>query len=156
MAHTKARKHESMCKMVTRKPWICVCAAVATFAVAGPAHAQADSVRIVQLERTWLAARDTMTLDRILDSTFVHVTPQGVFLDKQEHVGWMATHWPPPDRKARFERLDVRVFDTMAIATGIVSARTDAAPPRRSAFTDVFIKRRDGWKAASAQESVLH
>ena len=144
-----------MGEMVTRKPWIGVCAAVAMFAIAGQARAQSDSSRVVALERSWLAARDTVTLDRILDSSFVHVTPQGVFLGKQQHVGWMAAHWPPPDREARFERLDVRVFGTMAIATGIVSARTGTTTPRRTAFTDVFSRRHDGWKAVSAQESAL-
>jgi hypothetical protein len=126
----------------------------ASLALVTPAHAQSDSSRIVQLEHDWLVARDTVTLDRILDSTFVHVTPQGVFLDKREHVTWMASHWPPADRVARFERLDVRIYGSTAIATGIVSARIGSATPRRTAFTDVFIERRDGWKAVSAEETV--
>lgn len=145
-----------MFEMVTRKSWTCVGAAVAICAAAGQARAQSDSSRIVTLEYTWLAARDTVTLDRLLDSTFVHVTPQGAFLDKQEHVAWMASHWPPPDRKARFERLDVRVFGRTAIATGIVTAqeRPDG-PERRTAFTDVFIDRQGSWRAVGAQETVL-
>jgi hypothetical protein len=122
---------------------------------AGSAHAQSDSARIVQLEHEWLDARDTITLNRILDSSFVHVTPQGVFLDKRQHVTWMATHWPPADRVARFERLDVRIYGATAIATGIVSARVGTATPRRTAFTDVFIERPDGWKAVSAEETVI-
>jgi len=145
-----------MGEMVTRKPWICICAAVAMCAAAGQARAQSDSSRIAALEHSWLAARDTITLDRILDSSFVHVTPQGVFLDKQEHVAWMASHWPPPDREARFERLDVRVFGGTAIATGIVTAleRPDGLE-RRTAFTDVFIDRQGTWQAVSAQEAIL-
>ncbi len=126
------------------------------FVVAGQARAQGDSSRIVTLEQAWLAARDTVTLDRLLDPAFVHVTPRGVFLDKQEHVAWMASHWPPPDREARFERLDVRVFGGTAIATGIVTARDHPdGPERRTAFTDVFIDRQGTWRAVSAQEAVL-
>ena len=127
----------------------------ASLALVTPVHAQSDSARIVQLEQEWLDARDTVTLDRILDSTFVHVTPQGVFLDKREHVTWMASHWPPVDRVARFERLDVRIYGSAAIVTGTVSAEIGNVAPRRTAFTDVFIERRDGWKAVSAQETVL-
>ena len=130
-------------------------AVVAWFAIATPAHAQSDSARIVQLEHDWLDARDTVTLNRILDSSFVHVTPQGVFLDKREHVTWMASHWPPADRVAGFERLDVRIYGSTAIATGIVSARIGSSTPRRTAFTDVFIERREGWKAVSAEETVI-
>ena len=128
---------------------------VALLAIAAPAHTQSDSARIVQLEHDWLDARDTVTLNRILDSSFVHVTPQGVFLDKREHVTWMASHWPPADRVAGFERVDVRIYGSTAIATGIVSARIGSSTPRRTAFTDVFIERREGWKAVSAEETVI-
>ena len=127
----------------------------ALLALAAPAHAQSDSARIVQLEHAWLDARDTVTLDRILDPAFVHVTPQGDFLDKREHVTWMAGHWPPASRVARFERLDVRVFGSSAIATGVVLTQNGSTASRRTAFTDVFIERPNGWKAVSAQESVL-
>ena len=83
------------------------------------------------------------------------MTPQGSRVDKREHVAWMASHWPPTDRVARFERLDVRIYGSTAIATGVVSARVGSAAARRTAFTNVFIEHRDGWKAIGAQETVL-
>lgn len=83
------------------------------------------------------------------------LTPQGVALDKREHVTWMASHWPPADRVAHFGRLDVRIYGSAAIVTGIVSARIGNVAQRRTAFTDVFIQRRAGWRAVSAQETVL-
>lgn len=128
---------------------------LALLAPVAPVHAQSDSARIVRLEHDWLDARDTIALNRILDSSFVHVTPQGAFLDKREHVAWMADHSPPANRVAHFEGLSVRIYGSTAIATGIVSARVGSAAPRRTAFTDVFIERRDGWKAVSAEETVI-
>lgn len=116
---------------------------------------QPDSAAIVALEHTWLATSDTGVLGRILAPDFVHIVPGGHFLTRAEHLAWVAEHPRRPGVRRRFERLDVRLYDDVAIATGVVEAATGSEPPTRTAFTDVFVKRDGAWQAVNAQEDVV-
>lgn len=120
-----------------------------------PHRARSDSAGIVALEQRWLAARDTATLSPILAPDFVHVTPGGAFLNRSEHLAWVAGHPPPADRQARFETLEVRIYGNTAVATGVVRSQAAGGPVRRSAFTDVFVQHPSGWQAVSAEETIL-
>ena len=113
-----------------------------------------DSAAIVELEHTWLSHGDSATLERILAPDFLHPVASGQIIDRAEHIAWVASHPAPPTAHARFERLDVRLFGDIAIATGIVAARrVGATAPRRTVFTDVFARRHGRWEAVSAQET---
>jgi ketosteroid isomerase-like protein len=116
-------------------------------------RAEEDRRAVMDLEHQWLDAYDAATLDRILADDFIHPVMTGQFLSKREHIDWSVAHPPPPTRRARFERLDVRVFGEVAIAVGIVSTEGLGDGPERTIFTDVFARRRGRWQAISAQES---
>lgn len=124
-------------------------------AVPGPPRSCAgnDSAAVVRLEHEWLAARDSATLDRILASDFVHVTPGGHFLSKRAHVEWTVAH--PRPQNAWFARLDIRVFGNAAVATGVVARPGPVDRTKRSAFTDVFVCRDGRWQAVSAEETAV-
>jgi ketosteroid isomerase-like protein len=131
-------------------------------AVAAPSKAQEprtptrDSSAIAAIEYEWIDASDSVTLDRILASDFVHSVAQGYFLTKEETLAWSATHRPPATLRFRFGRLDVRVRGDAAIATGIVvTTDTTGTPLERAVFTDVFVHRGGRWQAVSAQETLV-
>jgi hypothetical protein len=114
---------------------------------------RADSASVVAIEREWLAAlSDSATLERVLAPDFVHQLASGDEIGKREHIAFVVAH-PLPRIERVFERLDVRLYGTTAIATGIVRANAD--PPQRTVFTDVFVKRAGRWQAVSAQETPI-
>lgn len=117
-------------------------------------HAQrADSTSVVAMEREWLVAlSDSATLERVLAPDFVHQLASGDEIDRRQHIAFVVAH-PLPSVPRVFERLDVRLYGTTAIATGIVRAKAD--PPQRTVFTDVFVKREGRWQAVSAQETPI-
>lgn len=127
---------------------------IGTRAAAQSPSARADSDAVVSLEHTWLATDDSATLERILAPDFLHPVFTGDIIDKSEHIAFVAKHPRPASVHTRFERLDVRLYGSTAIATGIVDAVQDGtAAVRRTVFTDVFVKRDRRWRAVSAQET---
>ena len=116
-----------------------------------------DERIVAALEQEWLEhEHDRATLERILADDFVHPVPQGIFLTKQQHIDWAVSHPAPLGRTLRFERLDVRRFGDVEIASGIV-LDTDASgsDARRTIFTDVFAWREGLWRAVNAQENAI-
>jgi hypothetical protein len=115
------------------------------------ALAACDSAGAVSAEREWLAhEHDPAPLEHILAPDFVHVLGSGQFITKAEHIAYIAAHPAPAGFEAHFERLDVRLVNGVAIATGIV-----AATERRTVFTDIFACRDGRWQAVGAQETPI-
>jgi Domain of unknown function (DUF4440) len=115
---------------------------------------ESDKKQLIVLEEEWLHARDAATLDRILATDFVHPVAAGIFLTKDQHIGWYVKHLPPATRKTRFDQLEVRLYVDTAIVNGIVIASDELGKETgRSIFTDVFIRRDGRWQAVNAQEN---
>ena len=113
--------------------------------------AACDSAGAASVEHEWLAQeRDSATLERILAPDFIHVVGNGLFVTKTQHIGFVSAHPFPAEHQARFERLDIRLVNGVAIATGIVAANDG-----RTMFTDIFACRDGRWQAVSAQETVI-
>ncbi len=112
--------------------------------------------QVEALEQRWLASEnDSAALDDILADDFLHVVPQGI-ISKKEQLAFVRAHPAPKDGSTRrFEELRVRVFGTVAVATGIVDATTSDRKTRKTAFTDVFAYRDGRWRAVNAQETPL-
>ena len=79
----------------------------------------------------------------------------GEFLTKEQHIAWNAKHPLPPNHTARFERLQVRLYGNVGIASGIVASSDGGDHVARSLFTDVFAFRDGRWQAVHAQETSL-
>ena len=122
----------------------------------GILSAQSAEQSVRSLEEQWLANESNpAVLESILADDFVHVLPVG-FISKQEQLGFVRSHPQPAGEIRRFEELKVRVYGDTAIATGIVEAREgQGAQPRRTMFTDVFVRRNGKWQAVNAQELPL-
>lgn len=146
-----------MRKIVLAAAGIAICCWIAAAAGAQTrATATEAQQRIVRLEERWLANENSpAALDEILADDFVHVVPEGI-ISKKEHIDFVRAHPFGPFAVHKFEKLDVRVYGNVAIATGIVLAiRTNKEPskPERTLFTDVFAFRNGRWQAVNAQES---
>ncbi len=132
---------------------VLICLLVTTGAGFSRRDRETDRRSIVNLEEQWLNADDAPSLDRLLASDFLHPVPSGQFLTKRQHIDWTVAHPPPAERKARFERLDVRLFGDLAVATGIVVTEGVAPVAFRTIFTDEFAYRNGRWQAVNAQEN---
>jgi len=119
--------------------------------------ADADRAAVVAVENDWLShLSDGPSLNRILADDFMHPVPKGLFLKKQEHIQWAVEHPRPAGWRARFDKLEVRVYGATAIANGIVEASdSPEAKLRRTIFTDVFVYRDNRWQAVNAQENEI-
>ena len=77
-------------------------------------------------------------------------------MSKAEHIDWYVKHLPPPNRKTRFDRMRVRIYEDTAVVNGIVIASDESKKALdRTVFTDVFVYRDGRWQAVNAQENRL-
>lgn len=107
---------------------------------------------VIRLENRWLANENNpAVLDSILAEDFVHVVPVGI-ISKQENIGFVRSHPNTSSGEHKFERLQVRVYGSVAIANGIVAAKVEGKG-QRTLFTDVFAFRNGRWQAVNAQET---
>lgn len=124
-------------------------------------HAQkpdnADQAALVGLENEWLAnLHNPPVLEKILAPDFVHPLPTGDFVTKAQHIQSVSTHLPPPNRKQRFDQMQVRVYGDVGIANGIVLTTDEQGRElERTIFTDVFVRRNGRWEAVNAQENAI-
>lgn len=121
---------------------------------ATPAASNAQQA-VIQLERRWLANEyNPSALESILADDFVHVLPEG-FITKREQIRSVQAHAQPRLAEHKFEKLEVRVYGSVAIANGIVVAVPEGrGAPRKTIFTDVFALRDSRWQAVNAQETL--
>jgi hypothetical protein len=116
--------------------------------------AERDRQTLIDLENEWLSANDAQTLNRILASDFVHPVFTGDFLTKAQHIEWFTKHPRPANLKPRFERLDIRLYGDIGIASGlVVTSDENGKEISRNVFTDVFTYRDGRWQAINGQET---
>ncbi|HYK12077.1 MAG TPA: nuclear transport factor 2 family protein [Gemmatimonadales bacterium] len=127
---------------------LCLCTA------AIPNPPLTDQKTVETLEKQWLAGEhDRSALDTILAADFVHPVAAGVFLSKTQHINWAVTHPGPNDRQKLFDQLQVRVYGSAAVVTGMVISTDQKGSEEKTVFTDVFAKRGGRWQAVNAQEN---
>lgn len=115
-----------------------------------------DQKAVETLEKQWLAgAHDRAALDTILAKDFVHPVAAGVFLSKAQHISWAVAHPAPADRRQQFDQLQIRVYGSAAVVTGVVVSTDQAGHEEKTVFTDVFAKRGGRWQAVNAQENAV-
>jgi hypothetical protein len=126
-----------------------VAVSFACFAVRAGADAQQE-VRAV--EERWLSneSRPEVVATILAD----HVLSVG-FIDKNEHLQYLKRHPGAFPGTKQFEELRIRIYGDAAVATGIVRTDLGAGSPNRTAFTDVFVRRKAKWLAVNAQELSL-
>ncbi|TDY24231.1 uncharacterized protein DUF4440 [Paraburkholderia sp. BL6665CI2N2] len=122
------------------------------FSAAFPAYAaDHDEDMLKSIEQTWVTAveqADQATLERVFDDSFIEITASGARRTKNDVL--LASP-PPPGSTQTLMNVDVRVNGDTAIVTGI--NRSKSAPTAQAtnySFTDVFLRKNDGWRAVSA------
>jgi hypothetical protein len=119
-----------------------------------PRSAERDRAHLEAIERLWLGSEhDHAALERILADDFLHPVSAGVFLTKRQHIDWAVGHPATPDRRARFDQLQVRLYGDVGVVTGMVIATEGNGDESRTVFTDVFVRRHGEWQAVNAQEN---
>jgi ketosteroid isomerase-like protein len=114
--------------------------------------ADQDEATLKNLEQTWITAitkTDRVALDKLLDDSFVETAPNGMRRSKSD---LLLASSPPPGSTQTLIDMDVRVNGDTAIVTGINQFKRDAtAQPVNYSFTDVFVRKPEGWRVMSAQ-----
>jgi len=108
------------------------------------------------VEQRWLDNEERPdVVQSILADDFVHVLSVG-FISKEDHLGYLRQHPNAFRGTKHFEELRVRIYGEVAIVTGVVSTLfNQEANSKRTAFTDVFVRRDGKWLAVNAQELPL-
>lgn len=123
-------------------------------ALLAPPRPVSAADQLQALERTWLAAavhHDRATLDRLLADDFIDISYRGERRTKADALQAPAA---PPGSRQSLSNLDVRLYGTTGIVTGVNTVTIAGREPARIRFTDVFVRMRDGWRAVSAQETL--
>ncbi|QGZ53773.1 nuclear transport factor 2 family protein [Paraburkholderia acidiphila] len=125
-----------------------------TFAApkSGLYNVTSERLQVELLEHQWTqaaAAGDHPVLNDLLDDKFFEVFPGDVRRTKRD---MLAAAPLPPGSTQVLEDVRVRVLGNVAIATGINRYKPatgyNAIEYR---FTDVFVRREDGWRVAAAR-----
>jgi ketosteroid isomerase-like protein len=111
-----------------------------------------EHLQVEWLEHQWTqaaAAGDRLVLNNLLDDKFFEVFPGDIRRSKRDLLAAAAM---PPGGSQVLEDVRVQVLDNVAVATGI-NRYTPAAGYKaiEYRFTDVFVKREDGWRVAAAR-----
>ncbi|MFM0554017.1 nuclear transport factor 2 family protein [Paraburkholderia sediminicola] len=132
----------------------CLVLTLLTLCVAAPRAFAADNDEAVlkATEQTWITAivnTDRVTLDKLLDDSFVETSPNGQRRSKSD---LLLAPPPPPGSTQVLMDLDVHLNGDTAIVIGTNHFKPNAtAQPVDYSFTDVFVRRADGWRAVSSQ-----
>lgn len=92
---------------------------------------------------------DVAACEKLLDAEYLHTDVSGAALDRAAWLAYMRTR-PPDDRFDVVESdIAVRTFGDVAVVTGRDDlSRPGANQPWPMRFTQVWIRRRDGWRRA--------
>ena len=120
-----------------------------------PAQTDADAKsKIVALEQLWNQAYksgDTKALDSILDDLIVLVNDDGSVQTKAEFLSSVKSSASQPgaqQQQVAPESLNVRMFGSVAIATGVMRVKgVEGGKPytRRERFVDTWVKKGNNW-----------
>jgi hypothetical protein len=110
-----------------------------------------DDEAILKIEQETFEAiknQDAAALGRLLDDGFVYRSPHGPEAGKAEFIR-AATSLPVKLLSVWGENLRLNIYGEMAVLTGVQHARvqTDDGEEAVSsvAFSDIFVRRSDGW-----------
>lgn len=94
------------------------------------------------------------SLPHMRPSDFVHVLSEG-FITNREQIRFVRAHAQPRLTEHKFEKLEVRVYGSVAIANGIVvrCARRQGSAAENDIYR-VFALRNSRWQAVNAQETL--
>jgi ketosteroid isomerase-like protein len=133
-----------------------------SFAAAQNDSDSAVQSKITALEKAWNQAYklgDRRGLDRILDDRIVLINDDGSVLSKAD---FLRTVKPSNSHEEQVtpESISVRVFDNVAVATGVFEARgVDGGKRyvRRERFVDTWLRKGDNWACVATNATpILH
>jgi ketosteroid isomerase-like protein len=110
-----------------------------------------DEQAVLEIEKETFDAikhKDAAALARILDDRFVYRSPHAPDAGKAEFIK-AATSLPVKLLSVWGENLQVNIYGEMAVLTGVQHAKVQTDDGKEAvssvAFTDIFVKRLNGW-----------
>lgn len=131
-------------------------ALIVPLAAAAAGHGRDADADLRTLEHRWLAAlrtHDRAFLDRLLAAGFVDIDVHG---RRRSRAEVLASPPPPASITQRLHDLHVRRHGDIAVVDGRNTVRANASGRTvEVAFSDVFVRTSSGWRALSAQETLV-
>jgi hypothetical protein len=150
--------------MTTSHPCALLRAALIAFAAAATARAQntlrtaEDSVRAAELDRKKaLLSADTVSLSRLTASEFYEVNRLGQLRTRAMNMQEIATG-ALKLQSVNYDSLSVRIYDNVAILTGIADNVGDFRGMPFSGkirYTRIFVRRDGRWQAVAMQHTPM-
>lgn len=113
--------------------------------------ATSDEAALVALEQAWASAassHNTAVLDKVLDDSYVEVSPNGI---RRSKADVLAAPGLPAGASQSLDQVEVSVHDNIAIVTGVnYYSSGPGALATKFVFTDIYAKQPDGWRAISS------
>jgi hypothetical protein len=114
-----------------------------------------DRTELARLEQAWLDAgsrNDKAAIGRILAPTFVNTTVDGVRRDRSQVLEAAPL---PEGASQRLRDMSITITGNTAVITGInVFTPRPGAMPVEVAYTDVYVRDEQGWKAVASHETL--
>ena len=111
-----------------------------------------DETTLKAMEQTWITAivnTDRVTMDKLLDDSFVETSANGQRRGKSD---LLLAPPPPPGSSQVLMDMDVHLNGDTAVVTGTNHFKPGpTVQPVDYSFTDVFVRRVDGWRVVSSQ-----
>jgi ketosteroid isomerase-like protein len=118
-----------------------------------------DRQYIETSERQWaesVTTNNASVLERILDDDFVWIYPDGTKMNKAEAIA-DARSGPGSFVSNHLDEVSIRFYGKTAVAQGSESWVRKAGTGEKTGrfvWTDVWVKRDDGWKIVASQDMI--
>jgi hypothetical protein len=122
-------------------------------AAPGVSAAQSDDTALKSIEQAWVTASvqsDRATLDKLLDDSFIEIMPSGASRSKSD---LLIAQPPTKGSTQSLQDVQVRVYGDSAVVTGINRYAAPGMPAHNFAFTDVYVRSGDSWRAVATHIS---
>lgn len=122
-------------------------------AACGVSAAQNDESALKSIEQAWITATvqsDRATLDKLLDDSFIEIMPSGVSRSKTD---LLIAQPPAKGSTQSLEDVQVRVYGDSAVVTGVNRYAAPGMAAHDFAFTDVYVRSGDNWRAVATHIS---
>ena len=148
------------CKVNTL--WVLTLASTLAMPVLAQDNGESES-KVIAMEKAWNQAykdRDGKALGTMLDDSIVVINDDGSLLSKSGFLAGIDTAKPSSNQQGDPESIKVRIFGSVAIATGVFRQsgfENGKMFVRRNRFVDSWIHNGNSWECIAASATpILH
>jgi ketosteroid isomerase-like protein len=135
------------------------CATLGSLASIRAADPSADEQQLRKLEQDWAESyvkRDPSFAQKNMTDDFTFIGPEGNMVNKADYIKGVTG--PISFTQFKIDDLRIRTYGDTAVVLGLATITAKTGEKDESgqySFTDVFVKQKNEWKAASGQVTAV-